>query len=107
PTFSIATAPTQLSSFSLHDALPIYAELAEHALVEVLLDDLDAPVGLPEDVDRANLLELPCDLGVIRDPVVDFDLDEEAVQPLVRSEGTRLNSSHQIISYAVFCLKKK
>src|SRR5258708_20169510 len=24
-----------------------------------------------------------------------------------RSEGTRLNSSHQIISYAVFCLKKK
>src|SRR5258708_31133675 len=25
----------------------------------------------------------------------------------VRSESTRLNSSHQIISYAVFCLKKK
>src|SRR5438552_9253240 len=25
----------------------------------------------------------------------------------VRSEDTRLNSSHQIISYAVFCLKKK
>src|SRR5207244_12988999 len=24
-----------------------------------------------------------------------------------RSEDTRLNSSHQIISYAVFCLKKK
>src|SRR5207244_6889346 len=24
-----------------------------------------------------------------------------------RSESTRLNSSHQIISYAVFCLKKK
>src|SRR5207244_13540657 len=24
----------------------------------------------------------------------------------VRSESTRLNSSHQIISYAVFCLKK-
>src|SRR5258708_26506281 len=24
-----------------------------------------------------------------------------------RSEETRLNSSHQIISYAVFCLKKK
>src|SRR5438045_4282570 len=26
---------------------------------------------------------------------------------LVRSEGTRLNSSHLGISYAVFCLKKK
>src|SRR5438034_6750037 len=24
-----------------------------------------------------------------------------------RSEGTRLNSSHTVISYAVFCLKKK
>src|SRR5438552_15147667 len=28
-------------------------------------------------------------------------------QRLLRSESTRLNSSHQIISYAVFCLKKK
>src|SRR5256885_2534644 len=26
---------------------------------------------------------------------------------LVRSEDTRLNSSHLVISYAVFCLKKK
>src|SRR5688572_32327172 len=26
---------------------------------------------------------------------------------LARSEGTRLNSSHSQISYAVFCLKKK
>src|SRR5690625_6293231 len=26
---------------------------------------------------------------------------------LLRSEGTRLNSSHVAISYAVFCLKKK
>src|SRR5204862_5035726 len=26
--------------------------------------------------------------------------------PLARSEGTRLNSSHVEISYAVFCLKK-
>ena len=25
----------------------------------------------------------------------------------VRSESTRLNSSHALISYAVFCLKKK
>src|SRR5258708_23171369 len=27
--------------------------------------------------------------------------------PLVDRKSTRLNSSHQIISYAVFCLKKK
>src|SRR5947208_6341463 len=30
----------------------------------------------------------------------------QLVQPLDR-KSTRLNSSHQIISYAVFCLKKK
>src|SRR5207244_12297769 len=38
-------------------------------------------------------------------------LGAKARQPHPRSEGdrksTRLNSSHQIISYAVFCLKKK
>src|SRR5688572_32451926 len=32
-------------------------------------------------------------------------IDEEGVSD--RSEGTRLNSSHSQISYAVFCLKKK
>src|SRR5688500_15713116 len=32
---------------------------------------------------------------------------EEGVQASRRSESTRLNSSHLVISYAVFCLKKK
>src|SRR5438552_4916349 len=35
-----------------------------------------------------------------------FAAEEEDVQFLDR-KSTRLNSSHQIISYAVFCLKKK
>src|SRR2546430_12284856 len=30
-----------------------------------------------------------------------------ATNDRIRSEGTRLNSSHSQISYAVFCLKKK
>src|SRR5258708_21672312 len=36
-------------------------------------------------------------------------LDAKAPARLMRSDrkSTRLNSSHQIISYAVFCLKKK
>src|SRR5207244_8786379 len=33
--------------------------------------------------------------------------DVTATATVQRSEDTRLNSSHQIISYAVFCLKKK
>src|SRR5438552_13400319 len=39
-------------------------------------------------------------LTPVTDPV------ENAVKPVDR-KSTRLNSSHQIISYAVFCLKKK
>src|SRR5207244_6473379 len=35
-------------------------------------------------------------------------LQESGLDPLSRDrKSTRLNSSHQIISYAVFCLKKK
>src|SRR5215216_4080265 len=38
-------------------------------------------------------------------------LGTSAIVPLIRAgldrKSTRLNSSHQIISYAVFCLKKK
>src|SRR5205807_10294571 len=33
--------------------------------------------------------------------------DEPSPYPAARSEETRLNSSHLVISYAVFCLKKK
>src|SRR5688500_19333367 len=33
--------------------------------------------------------------------------NEDGETTSLRSEGTRLNSSHLVISYAVFCLKKK
>src|SRR5947208_10543668 len=39
----------------------------------------------------------------VREP----DHPEHAVDRHVDRKSTRLNSSHQIISYAVFCLKKK
>src|SRR2546422_4624423 len=37
----------------------------------------------------------------------DAELDPPRLPGRQRSEGTRLNSSHGYISYAVFCLKKK
>src|SRR5258708_23357291 len=40
-----------------------------------------------------------CSMGVCRD-------EDNSIELLDR-KSTRLNSSHQIISYAVFCLKKK
>src|SRR5258708_11632102 len=33
--------------------------------------------------------------------------NESGFIPIIDRKSTRLNSSHQIISYAVFCLKKK
>src|SRR5258708_19230217 len=39
--------------------------------------------------------------------IIDLPKAHVAYQRLIDRKSTRLNSSHQIISYAVFCLKKK
>src|SRR5258708_30211731 len=72
------TATTEIYTLSLHDALPIL--------------DGRAPIrrlDLRARPKRARLPHVPAGFE----------------QPDRKS--TRLNSSHQIISYAVFCLKKK
>src|SRR5215216_1491167 len=67
----------------LHDDGPvgsgIEAQLAQHALVEVLADDLDPAVLGREDVDRAGLLELLREVGVAGDRGVHLDVDEDPV----------------------------
>src|SRR5258708_21388681 len=40
-------------------------------------------------------------------PQLDPKSDESGAESIGDRKSTRLNSSHQIISYAVFCLKKK
>src|SRR5947208_5168877 len=77
------TATTEIYTLSLHDALPIFhIAVGTQALIQ-------------EDIDFANL-------GLV---VVD-EQHKLGVKQRDR-KSTRLNSSHQIISYAVFCLKKK
>src|SRR5258708_15833847 len=61
------------------------------SLQGILLEDA-------EDVDRQLLVAAQRERGRIHDLQVATALDRKS---------TRLNSSHQIISYAVFCLKKK
>src|SRR5438034_8497395 len=76
--FSFSTpAPSKIYTLSLHDALPI--------------SDLKGPAGLGVGVLLAGLLLVQL-------------LEEE---PGEDRKSTRLNSSHTVISYAVFCLKKK
>src|SRR5438552_7569300 len=73
------TATTEIYTLSLHDALPIYDYAEEGGPGKA------AGQGVEEGAGRRVHRAVP--------------------EPDRKS--TRLNSSHQIISYAVFCLKKK
>src|SRR5258708_25950059 len=76
------TATTEIYTLSLHDALPIYEE-----------------IGAGIRIDN----RLKTDLGFMH-------FKRRRAYEWISSrdrKSTRLNSSHQIISYAVFCLKKK
>src|SRR5258708_9600788 len=52
-----------------------------------------------EDIVRRGIAHVPDGRGTFTDLSVEENLRDR--------KSTRLNSSHQIISYAVFCLKKK
>src|SRR2546426_6089426 len=75
------TATTEIYTLSLHDALPIYL--------------MDSRI----QVARA------CELRVLGRLTIHKRL--ETVESVRDRKSTRLNSSHLVISYAVFCLKKK
>src|SRR5258708_34721915 len=80
------TATTEIYTLSLHDALPIW------------------PVGpgrrgAPRHLQGADLFRTGPARGAQEGRLPDT--------PRRDRKSTRLNSSHQIISYAVFCLKKK
>src|SRR2546426_7118420 len=82
------TATTEIYTLSLHDALPI----SGHERRDVL-------PGARRPVRRAR----GRDVG-------DVGPRETRLQAVHRAgdrKSTRLNSSHLVISYAVFCLKKK
>src|SRR5207244_10719916 len=79
-----ATATPDIYTLSLHDALPISIVKGE---VEILLGPAEIVLSIDEEIVH-HLAEAGADLALDR-------------------KSTRLNSSHQIISYAVFCLKKK
>src|SRR5207244_11359408 len=106
--FSItATTPTALYTLSLHDALPICCASAERYL-EVEVD------GQGPSIHRLSYVKTNC-AGTfevannsLARAVMRLRRPGHPAQDLVTDrKSTRLNSSHQIISYAVFCLKKK
>src|SRR5258708_25103606 len=81
------TATTEIYTLSLHDALPISSERTLVGYPPAVHQQLRRVHALPK---REFRTEPRTRLAVSLD-----------------RKSTRLNSSHQIISYAVFCLKKK
>src|SRR2546426_9352558 len=84
------TATTEIYTLSLHDALPISPRPITSGTSRA--DKVGADLG-----DRARSAQLHRSLQLARE---DF-------QRAADRKSTRLNSSHLVISYAVFCLKKK
>src|SRR5258708_22281487 len=72
------TATTEIYTLSLHDALPIWLSLASR-----------------------------CNSRCSSSATYDCEVAVRERGKFLDRKSTRLNSSHQIISYAVFCLKKK
>src|SRR5258708_30125790 len=87
------TATTEIYTLSLHDALPICEEPPDRLLLPEHTPDRDPEVD--------ELVTLALRLQSARPLQADPDFARQD------RKSTRLNSSHQIISYAVFCLKKK
>src|SRR2546421_7954924 len=85
------TATTEIYTLSLHDALPIYESAAD------ICGEKAHPVVRRDCRQHAGLLN---DLAQTEHA----DRSEPDEQD---RKSTRLNSSHDQISYAVFCLKKK
>src|SRR5438094_6005563 len=77
------TAPTEIYTLSLHDALPISYQ----------------------DASLRNVFGVVIILLLLIAPALTMRLLAEEMSRDRKS--TRLNSSHRTISYAVFCLKKK
>src|SRR5258708_24839991 len=86
------TATTEIYTLSLHDALPILGALVREATArQRRLQRVDPDLVQANLPHRATLRER----------------GRHGRDARRDRKSTRLNSSHQIISYAVFCLKKK
>src|SRR5207244_6307959 len=104
---SIVPLPTSIYTLSLHDALPISRHRRPRALVGAPTPH-DRELGVAHAVTRGEDV-LRSDEGAGAEPAPVEDRDDGRIGRVVGTadrKSTRLNSSHQISSYAVFCLKK-
>src|SRR2546426_993421 len=92
------TATTEIYPLSLHDALPISAD----RIPDLRPNVREAFAGLARLVDGLRERHAQADPATVLEQI------EHGGRVRLRDrKSTRLNSSHLVISYAVFCLKKK
>src|SRR5947208_3722256 len=79
----------------------------EGGIVQINVRDL--VVGDGEDFARATIQNFPTEFVFNGQPTgaAEEPIEVDRLVGVRDRKSTRLNSSHQIISYAVFCLKKK
>src|SRR5205807_8848965 len=94
-----APAPPEIYTLSLHDALPICRPVLHEDVVDGALGRARASL---EGLDGGSGHQRRFGPAFGRGPA-QRDLAEIARD----RKSTRLNSTHLVISYAVFCLKKK
>src|SRR5206468_11279668 len=98
-------APTATSTLSLHDALPISVHVGlgeQRRRVPRVHAAAVEQAGALADPGSRHAIERRADQAVRL-----ATLDRVAGPGIGDRKSTRLNSSHDQISYAVFCLKKK
>src|SRR5207244_11552001 len=101
------TAPSALSTLSLHDALPIFGadtvDTIPPATFDAFRDHGRLRPSLTENVERAakTMADL-AKAGISMKEVTDKLMIDGVKLFAEDRKSTRLNSSHQIISYAVF-----
>src|SRR5207244_8830787 len=100
--FLMAPVTAALYPLSLHDALPICYVVTFAAL------GLGSTTAVSFSLVRRVREAVWVGLGLLVFSLARVGGGSVEDSPSVRDrKSTRLNSSHQIISYAVFCLKKK
>src|SRR5438034_2910076 len=93
------TPATSTYTLSLHDALPIYILTLLYMRQSAGFQEIRRGLGRISSRVLSSKLTRMQETGLIR-------RDVKPTRPPDR-KSTRLNSSHTVISYAVFCLKKK
>src|SRR5438034_1533705 len=93
---------TEIYTLSLHDALPIWRR-GKRESVENVLHGKDQILPSVELIGHRRGVHATAGVQVPQG----FARHRIKSEQIADRKSTRLNSSHTVISYAVFCLKKK